>query len=375
MFSLYTSSLAGRRGQLCTAHGTIETPFFFPVATAGAMKGISHQELLDLGAEVLLCNTYHLHLRPGEHVVADAGGLHKFIGWEKPILTDSGGFQVFSLRKIRSLDDSGVTFQSHLDGKELFLGPREAMEIQHALGADIIMVLDECPPSTADRSEIEQAVERTLRWAKECKRVHEELCRSVALRQAQCDTPFLFGIVQGGLEKDLREYCARELIAMDFDGYAIGGLAVGESEEEMYQVLDWVCPLLPEDKPRYLMGVGKLSQLPVCVSKGIDMFDCVLPMREARHGTVYVQEAKDSKDCVSFMYDTIRITNEKYMNDHSLIDPQSPSLLSRKHSKSYLCHLLRSGERYGETIACMQNMGMTLKVMKDVRENIRHPVE
>ncbi|OGJ54068.1 hypothetical protein A3D11_00050 [Candidatus Peribacteria bacterium RIFCSPHIGHO2_02_FULL_49_16] len=353
-FTLFSTSPSGRRGRLKVSHGIIETPFFFPVATAGAMKGIGHQELQDLGAQALLCNTYHLHLRPGEDVVADAGGLHQFIGWEKPILTDSGGFQIFSLRNIRSLHDDGVTFRSHLDGTEHVLGPKEAMEIQHKLCADIIMVLDECPPSTADRCEIEKAVERTLLWARECKRIHEEL-----KRKDGASMPLLFGIVQGGIHRDLREYCARELITMDFDGYAIGGLAVGESTEEMYEVLDWVCPLLPEKKPRYLMGVGKLSQLSVCVSKGIDMFDCVLPMREARHGLVYVSDGS-----------VLRMTNQKYITDHSIIDPSSPSPLSRRHTKSYLSHLIRCGERYGETIACMQNMGMTLQMMRELREKV-----
>ncbi|MBI2117348.1 tRNA guanosine(34) transglycosylase Tgt, partial [Candidatus Peregrinibacteria bacterium] len=252
-FALLTTTPAGRRGQLTTPHGVIETPFFLPVATGGAMRGIRHEDLLALGAQALLCNTYHLHLRPGEDVVAAAGGLHSFIGWPKPILTDSGGFQVFSLRDRRSVTDDGVTFHSHLDGSRCFLGPREAMEIQHKLGADMIMCLDVCPPSTAKRAEIIAAVDRTLRWAGECKKWHT-------------DDTLLFAIIQGGLERDLREKCAQELIAMGFDGYAIGGLAVGESETDMYEILDVVCPLLPVDKPRYLMGVGRLSQIPLCVA-------------------------------------------------------------------------------------------------------------
>lgn len=354
MFSLLAESPLGRRGRLQTAHGALETPFFMPVGTAGAMKGLTHEDLLNLGAEILLCNTYHLHLRPGEDVVAGAGGLHEFINWQKPILTDSGGFQVFSLEKMRKVSDDGVAFQSHLDGSPLFLGPEEAMTVQQKLGADIIMCFDQCPPSRAPREEIERAVDRTLRWARACKdatfRVHTTASSSSAL---------LFGIVQGGLHRDLRKKCAEELIAIGFDGYAVGGLAVGESEDEMYGVLDDLCPLLPSDKPRYLMGVGRISQMVASVAKGIDMFDCVLPMREARHGTIYLSGGS-----------TIRILNNRFVNDHSPVDPDSPSPLSRAYKKSYLNHLMRSGERLGETIACMQNIGITLKEIRGLRERI-----
>lgn len=311
------------------------------------MRGIRQEDLLALGAQALLCNTYHLHLRPGEDVVAAAGGLHRFMRWPKPILTDSGGFQVFSLQEIRRVTDDGVTFRSHIDGSSHFLGSKEAMYIQHALGADMIMCLDVCPPSTAKRAEIVVAVDRTLKWAEECKRHH-----------AQGDT-LLFAIVQGGLERDLREKCAEELIAMEFDGYAIGGLAVGESEEEMLSVLDTVCPLLPEEHPRYLMGVGRLSQIPLCVAKGIDMFDCVLPMREARHGTLRLSSGQ-----------ALRITKSEYLADHTPIDPESPAPSSRQYSRAYLCYLLRSGERLGETLACLQNMAVTLELFRRLRGGI-----
>lgn len=351
-FALLAQSPLGRRGRLRTAHGIIATPFFLPVATAGAMRGIRNEDLLALGAQAMLCNTYHLHLRPGEQVIKDAGGLHAFTGWPKLILTDSGGFQVFSLRDIRSVTSDGVAFRSHLDGSALFLGPEEVMRIQHALGADMIMCLDVCPPSTAKRSEIMQAVERTLRWARECKKWHK------TLRQAQGDT-LLFAIVQGGLERDLREKCAEELIAIGFDGYAIGGLAVGESEADMLDVLDTVCPLLPEGYPRYLMGVGRLTQIPRCVAKGIDMFDCVLPMREGRHGTVYLSDGS-----------SMRITKREYLSDHTPIDAHSPTLSSRTHLRSYLCHLLHSRERLGETLACMQNMAVTLELFRTLRKKI-----
>ncbi|NOS67430.1 MAG: tRNA guanosine(34) transglycosylase Tgt [Candidatus Peribacteraceae bacterium] len=351
MFELHKSTSLGRRGVLYTAHGAIQSPFFMPVGTCGAMKGLTHQDLLDLGAQILLCNTYHLHLQPGETVVEEAGGIHDFIGWQKPVLTDSGGFQVFSLKAISKITEDGVHFQSHLNGDALFLGPEESIKIQHALGADIIMCFDHCPPSTAPRAEQEAAVGRTVRWAKECKRVHQEL-GSHAL---------LFGIVQGGLEKDLRETCAREIVSIGFDGYAIGGLAVGETEEEMYRILDVVCPLLPEDKPRYLMGVGRIDQMKTAIGKGIDMFDCVLPMREARHGTIYLSSGEK-----------IRIVNAEYRHDHSAIDPESPSPLGRLHKKSYLHHLLRANERLGETIACSQNLGITLEMYRNLRSELEN---
>jgi len=353
MYELLSLAPEGRRGRLTTAHGTIETPFFMPVATAGAMKGITHADLLTLGAQILLCNTYHLHLQPGEEITEQAGGLHSFISWEKPILTDSGGYQVYSLRKQRKVEENGVHFHSHLNGDLLFMGPQESITIQHKLGADIIMCFDECPPSTAPRVEIEKAVDRTLRWAEDCKNTHKRLSKDDG------NTPLLFGIVQGGLERDLREKCAEELIAMDFDGYAIGGLAVGEEPADMHAVVRDICPLLPEEKPRYLMGVGVIDQMKACIAEGIDMFDCVLPMRIARHGTILLSDGSQ-----------IRITNAKYKNDHSPIDPDSLSPLSHKHTKSYLHHLLRANERLGETIAQMQNLGVTLLSMQQLRSSM-----
>lgn len=364
MFELVSSTASGRRGRIHTMHGVIETPVFFPVGTAGAMRGFTLDDLTELGSEVLLCNTYHLHLQPGEGVVEGAGGLHKFIGWDGPILTDSGGFQVFSLKGIRKIKENGVEFQSHIDGSKHFLGPEEAMTIQHKLGSDIIMCFDECPPSTEPRKKQMEAVDRTLRWAKECKEHHLKLCaqRSPTKHDSSSVTqPLLFGIIQGGLEQDLRRKCAEELIAIGFDGYAIGGLAVGETENEMFSVLDYVCPVLPEDKPRYLMGVGKINQHREAVKRGIDLFDCVLPMREARHGKI---ERMDGT--------TIRIHNAKYISDHSPIDPESPSSFSRKHRLSYLSHLFRAGERSAETIACMQNMAVTLEAMRRLKKHIEN---
>ena len=357
MFLLHARTPLGRRGRLDTPHGSLETPMFFPVATAGAMRGITQEDLLTFGAQGLLCNTYHLHLQPGDGIVEQAGGLHRFLSWEKPILTDSGGFQVFSLRSIRKITEDGVHFQSHLNGAPLFLGPEEAITIQHRLGSDIIMCFDECPPSTAPRDVQIAAVDRTIRWAKRCKEVHLAECARRGLEEGK--RPLLFGIVQGGLEPDQRRRCAEELIAIGFDGYAIGGLAVGETEEEMYAVLDYVCPVLPEDKPRYLMGVGRMEQHREAVARGIDIFDCVLPMREARHGRIYLSDGS-----------MLRITTRPFLEDHAPIDPLSPSRMSRKYRRSYLCHLLRAGERLGETIACSQNMALTLKNMRDLSEEI-----
>lgn len=360
MFTVESTSATGRKGTLITPHGVIQTPFFMPVGTCGAMKGLTHEDILALGAQVLLCNTYHLHVQPGEKIVAGAGGLHSFAHWEKPILTDSGGFQVFSFGKTgrTKVRKDGVEFQSHINGDTLFIGPKESMQIQHDLGSDIIMVFDECPPSTAKRSEIIKAVDTTLRWAKESKQWHDTLWEQ--RRGAKPDTakPLLFGIVQGGLERDLREKCTQELLAIGFDGYALGGLAVGEAEPEMFAVVDAITPLLPENKPRYLMGVGMPNQLRKCVAHGIDMFDCVLPMRIARHGTIWLSDGSE-----------IRIQNSKFATDHSVIDPNSTSPLGKHHLRSYTHHLFKAKERLGETIAASQNLSIVLDTMRKLRSS------
>lgn len=351
MFELKKTTPLGRRGRLEFTRGAIETPFFMPVGTAGAMKGLTHDDLHELGAQILLCNTYHLLLQPGDELVRDAGGLHDFIGWEKPILTDSGGYQVYSLRKTNKVTDEGVHFQSHINGDKYFIGPKESMQIQHNLGSDMIMVFDECPPSTASRADIQKAVDRTLKWAAVCKQEHARL-----KGDRDCK---LFGIVQGGLERDLREKCAEELIAIGFDGYAIGGLAVGEQSDDMFPVIEAVCPLLPEDKPRYLMGVGDVAQMKQAITLGIDMFDSVLPMRIARHGTILLSDET-----------SLRIQNVRHKTDHSVIDANSPSAFSRTHKKSYLHHLLKANERLADTLSGMQNIGVTLKAMQDLREEM-----
>jgi queuine tRNA-ribosyltransferase len=263
------------------------------------------------------------------------------------------GFQVFSLEAIRKITDDGVEFRDHRSGELRFIGPKEAMQIQHALGADIIMCFDECPPSTAPRAAQMKAVERTLHWAKICKQEHEKL------KKKRKSKTMLFGIVQGGLEKDLRKKCAKALIDIGFDGYAVGGLAVGETEEQMYDVLDVVCPLLPLEKPRYLMGVGERHQLKAAIAKGIDMFDCVSPMREARHGNVWLSDGTK-----------LRIRRAENATDHSPIDRDSPAPTSRKHTRAYLRHLMQIGERYGETIACLQNIAVILDTVQQIRTSI-----
>lgn len=355
MFTLIKQTNLGRRGVLELPTGTIQTPFFMPVGTVGAMKGISFGDLEELGAQILLSNTYHLHLRPGDERVRSFGGLHTFIGWNKPMLTDSGGFQVFSFSQNGrcKIDDEGVEFKSHLDGSALRMGPLDSMRIQHNLGADIIMCFDECPASTAPRHEIQRAVERTLYWAQICKDSNE------AYRAKHGTAPLLFGIVQGGLERDIREKCAEALINIGFDGYAIGGLAVGEAPADMYDVVQTVCPLLPAESLRYLMGVGVVEQMQKCIALGIDMFDCVLPMRIARHGTILMSD-----------YSEIRIKHSNFKEDMSLLDEHSRSDLSLRHTKAYLHHLLKTGERYGEHIATKQNMAVTLQALQNVRNQL-----
>lgn len=353
MFTLQKSTPIGRLGTLRTLHGDLSLPLFMPVGTAGAMKGLTHEHLCGLGAEILLSNTYHLHLHPGEDLIAEAGGIHRFVSWDLPMITDSGGYQVFSLRGISEIDDDGVEFRSHRSGEKRYLSPEDSIRIQHKLGADIILNFDHCPPSKASRDDVTEAMERTLRWARRCKDEH------VLLSNRTGHKPLLFGIVQGGLERDLRQKCAEELQSIGFDGYAIGGLAVGETPEEMFDVLEDVCPLLPEDAPRYLMGVGRIDQFSRAIALGVDMFDCVLPMREARHGRLYTADGT-----------VLRMTNAAYFHDHSPIDVDSPSPLSRLHTKSYLHHLLKLGERYGETIACMQNIAVTLQHLRSLRRNI-----
>ena len=337
-----------RLGRLHTPHGVIETPIFMPVGTQATVKAMTPEELKDIGSQIILSNTYHLYMRPGHDLIEKAGGLHKFMNWDKPILTDSGGFQVFSLGPLRKIKEEGVEFRSHLDGSKHFLSPEKATEIQNALGSDIIMAFDECAPYPADRQYVKNSLERTTRWLERCKAAHK-----YPERQA------LFGIVQGGMYKELREQSAREITAIDLPGYAIGGLSVGEPKEMMYEVLDYTVPLLPEDKPRYLMGVGSPDDLLEGVLRGIDMFDCVLPTRIARNGTAMTSQGK------------VVVRNASYAEDFTSLDPECDCYTCRNYTKAYLRHLIKCNEILGARLLTIHNLHFLLKLMENVRGAIR----
>ena len=338
-----------RYGILHTPHGDVETPMFMPVGTAATVKGISPEELKAMNAGVVLSNTYHLWLRPGEDIVAKAGGLHRFMNYDGPMLTDSGGFQVFSLGKTRQIKEEGVYFKSILDGKSLFLSPEKAIHIQNKLGADIIMSLDECAPYPCTHEYMEDSVERTLRWAKRGKEAHQNT-----------ENQALFGIVQGGAHTDLREHCAKELVKMDFPGYSIGGTSVGEPKDVMYQMIDDAIRFLPEDKPRYLMGVGNPIDLIEGAIRGVDMFDCVLPTRVARHGALMTS------------YGRVNINNEKYKEDFTPLDPNCDCYTCTHYTKAYLRHLHKADELFGKRLLSIHNVRFLLKLAEDIRDAIRH---
>lgn len=336
---------SARSGVLTTSHGIIETPVFMPVGTRAAVKTLTNEHLLDLKAQIILANTYHLMLRPGKEIIKKAGGLHAFMKWKGPILTDSGGFQVFSLAKLRKISDEGVYFQSHIDGSKHLLGPQESMEIQKILGSDIVMNFDQCIEYPADRGDVEQALARTTEWAK--------ICRNYPLSPHQN----LFGIVQGGCYPDLRKISAESLIEMDFDGYAIGGLSVGEPTEIMLSTIEETTSLLPEDKPRYLMGVGTPKNIIDAVTHGIDMFDCVLPTRNARNGLAFTWEGK------------VNIKSGRFADDFSPLDPHLDTFASQS-SKAYIRHLLNVNEITGLTLVTLQNLHFYFDLMKRIREAI-----
>lgn len=341
-----SKACAARLGRIDTAHGTIDTPVFMPVGTRGAVKTLTAQQLNEIDAAIILGNTYHLMLRPGETVMRQAGGLHAFMRWDRPLLTDSGGYQVFSLADMNKVTEEGVHFKSHIDGSSHFLGPIESMQMQQALGSDIVMAFDECPPHTSDRAAVELSLERTLRWS--------GICRRYALQQHQN----LFGIIQGGIHQDLRQQCAEALIALDFEGYAIGGLSVGEPAAVMNRIVETTTPHMPQDKPRYLMGVGTPRNILEAVWRGIDMFDCVMPTRNARNGTAFTWQGK------------ITIKAGRYANDFSPLDPELDSYASQ-FSKAYVRHLLNVGEITGLTLVTMQNLAFYLDFMKKLRQAIR----
>jgi queuine tRNA-ribosyltransferase len=348
-FNVMKKSISSRArlGRLETAHGGFDTPMFMPVGTRGTVKTMTESQVREIGAQIILGNTYHLMLRPGHELIAKAGGLHRFIGWDKPILTDSGGFQVFSLTGLRKLTDDGVHFKSHIDGSSHFLGPKESMLIQRSLGSDIVMCFDECPASNSSEEVVKAAVERTLKWA--------EQCRSESLQEHQN----LFGIVQGGVLPELRAFCAEQLCKLDFEGYAIGGLAVGEPANVMYSTIAATEPFLPEGKPRYLMGVGTPRNILEAVLRGVDLFDCVMPSRNARGGTAFTWQGR------------IQIKSAKYASDFSPFDEELDAYPSR-FSKAYVRHLLNVNEITGLTLVTMQNLAFYLDFMRQLRESIRN---
>ena len=341
------SRTKARRGRITTPHGVIETPVFMPVGTAATVKAMRPEEVRDMGAEIILANTYHLYLRPGHEVVKAAGGLHSFMNWERPILTDSGGFQVFSLGAMRKISEEGVEFRSHIDGSKHMLSPEKSMEIQNALGSDIIMAFDECIPYPADRSYVRDSLERTTRWLKRCREYHRDTERQS-----------LFGIMQGGMYKDLRRESAEQIVDLDLPGYAIGGLSVGEPKEIMYDIMDDCVDLLPDDRPRYLMGVGSPDCLFEGVERGIDMFDCVLPTRIARHGMAMTSQGR------------VNIKNAKYEKDFTPLDPACDCYTCRNYSKAYLRHLFKSDEILSSMLMTNHNLYFLINTMKNMRKAI-----
>lgn len=341
------SRTKARRGRVNTPHGPIETPVFMPVGTAGTVKAMKPEEVRDMGAQIILGNTYHLYLRPGHEVVKAAGGLHKFMNWERAILTDSGGFQVFSLGAMRKISEEGVEFRSHIDGSKHMLSPEKSMEIQNALGSDIMMAFDECAPYPADRNYVKNSLERTTRWLKRCKEYHRNT-----------EQQSLFGIMQGGMYKDLRKQSAEEIVELDLPGYAIGGLSVGEPKEIMYEVMDDCVDYLPADKPRYLMGVGSPDCLFEGVERGIDMFDCVLPTRIARHGMAMTSQGR------------VNIKNAKYERDFTPLDPNCDCYTCRNYSKAYLRHLFKSDEILSSMLMTTHNLHFLVNTMAGIRKAI-----
>lgn len=357
-FTVQTTCGKARRGTLETVHGTVQTPVFMNVGTAGAIKGgISSMDLKNLKCQVELCNTYHLHLRPGDHIVREMGGLHKFIGWDKPILTDSGGFQVFSLAKLRKIKEEGVYFQSHIDGRRIFMGPEESMRIQSNLGSTIAMAFDECVENPAPYKYVKQSCERTTRWLIRCR---DEINRLNALPGTVNPNQILFGINQGSTFEDLRIAHMEEIVKLDLDGYAIGGLAVGEKTEDMYRILDCVVPHAPEHKPRYLMGVGTPSNIIEGVARGIDMFDCVMPSRNARHATVFTWEG------------IMHLTNQCYITDDRPIDEHCDCPACKNFSRAYIRHLFKAGEQLAGRLAVMHNLYFYNTLTEHIRASIEN---
>ncbi|MCI9360858.1 MAG: tRNA guanosine(34) transglycosylase Tgt [Hungatella sp.] len=345
-----------KRAEVKTAHGVIQTPVFMNVGTVAAIKGaVSTDDLREIGTQVELSNTYHLHVRTGDKLIKQFGGLHKFMNWDRPILTDSGGFQVFSLAGMRKIKEEGVYFNSHIDGHKIFMGPEESMQIQSNLGSTIAMAFDECPSSVADRDYMEKSVARTTRWLERCQR---EMERLNSLPDTVNRQQLLFGINQGGIYEDIRIAHAKTISAMDLDGYAVGGLAVGESHEEMYRILDETVPFLPEQKPTYLMGVGTPANILEAVDRGIDFFDCVYPSRNGRHGHVYTNKGKRN------------LFNQKYELDPRPIEEGCMCPACRSYSRAYIRHLLKAKEMLGMRLCVLHNLYFYNKMMEEIREAI-----
>lgn len=354
MYKLKKTCGKARRGEFQTVHGTVQTPAFMNVATCGAIKGgISSLDLKDIKCQVELCNTYHLHLRPGDKLIKEMGGLHKFIGWDGPILTDSGGFQVFSLAKLRQIKEEGVTFSSHIDGRRIFMGPEQSMQIQSNLGSTIAMAFDECIENPAPYEYTKRSCERTVRWLERCK---AEMARLNSLPDTVNPHQLLFGINQGCCYDDLRVKHMQDIVALDLDGYAIGGLAVGEPAEEMYRTITLVEEHMPKDKIRYLMGVGTPSNIIEAVRRGVDIFDCVMPSRNARHGHVFTWEG------------TRNLMNQKYETDTRPIDESCGCPTCQNHSRAYVRHLLKAGEMLGMRLAVQHNLWFYNTLMEKIRE-------
>lgn len=353
MYKLLTKDGMAKRGEFETVHGTIQTPVFMNVGTVGAIKGaVSTDDLRTIGTQVELSNTYHLHVRTGDKLIKQFGGLHKFMGWDKPILTDSGGFQVFSLSGLRKIKEEGVYFQSHIDGHHIFMGPEESMQIQSNLGSTIAMAFDECPSSRADRTYIQNSVDRTTRWLERCKKKMQELN---SLPDTVNPHQMLFGINQGGIFADIRIEHAKRISELDLDGYAVGGLAVGETHDEMYYILDEVVPYLPENKPTYLMGVGTPANIIEAVDRGIDFFDCVYPSRNGRHGHVYTYHGK------------LNLFNKKFELDPRPIEEGCQCPACRTYSRAYIRHLLKAKEMLGMRLCVLHNLYFYNYLMEEIR--------
>ena len=349
-YELQATDGRARAGVIDTPHGQVNTPVFMPVGTKATVKAMSPEELEEVGSEIILGNTYHLYLRPGHDVIEEAGGLHEFMAWPRPILTDSGGFQVFSLSSLRELSDDGVVFRSHIDGSKHEFTPERSIEIQHSLGADIIMAFDDCAPYPCSEERAAEAVERTTRWAQRCWEKH--------LNAGRADRQALFGIVQGSVYPALRKRSTRDLLEIPFPGYAIGGLSVGEPKEDMLNILATVTPLLPQEKPRYLMGVGTPQDLIEGVARGIDMFDCVLPTRIARHGTVFTRDGQ------------LVVRNATYARDWRPLDPECDCYVCRKYTRGYIRHLIKTNEILGMRLTTWHNLHHILDLAQQVREAI-----